>query len=1843
MRRCFLGFVISFVLFVVCGPSKAFATCSSPANAIERENCLPGTPDSQWDITGAGDPTIQGFATDISVNAGGTIVFKINTPATRYHFDIYRLGYYGGNGARLIAQNLTPSAKLPQTQPACLTDTATNLLDCGNWAVSASWQVPSTAVSGIYFAHLIRDDTGGDSHVVFIVRNDASHSDILFQTSDESWQAYNDYGGHSLYGPNGEFDLTLRAFKVSYNRPFDTRTFENASWLFYAEYPMVRWLEANGYDVTYFTSVDAARNGALITNHKLYLSLGHDEYASGPKRASIEAARAAGVNLAFFSGNEFFWKTRWENSTDGSNTQFRTMVCYKETLANAVIDPGDPPTWTGTWRDPRFSPPADGGRPENALTGQLFRVNGFGADNNALSIQIPAADGKMRFWRNTAVAGQSAGQVWSLAGGTLGYEWDVDEDNGARPAGAIRLSTATYPLTTDYLLDFGGIYGAGTATHHMTLYRASSGALVFGAGTVQWAWGLDADHDTLFYPAFPADPNMQQATVNLFADMGVQPATLQSGLVPATKSTDITPPHSTITSPAAGASVPAGTTITVTGTAADTGGGVVGGVEVSADGGQTWHPANGRASWSYPWNPQAAGSVTLMSRAVDDSGNIETPSAGISVLAAAHDCPCTIWGPSTTPTTIDSTDTNSGEFGVRFMADYDGFITGVRFYKAGANTGTHVGHLWTSSGALLASATFTGESPSGWQQVSFSTPVPVTANTAYIASYFSSTGHYSVDPGYFGSSNVDSPPLHALANGISGTNGVFSYGSTPLFPSSSFGASNYWADVVYLPGASMPGAPAALLANPSTLSFAAFLNQPAPAPQTVNVYNEGTGTLNWSATKSTSWITLSATSGSTPASLSVSVNPTGLAPGTYSGTITITPSGGANGPQTVNVSLTVTSLLLSSNFDNGSMEGWAISPLGLASNWSVVNGALQDNGGGHTQVYAGDSSWTDYSVEADVKLSTASDFPGGLRGRVNNATGAAYTLWLYPAEGLIKLFKNVAWNIDSGFTQLSQAAVGLTPGSFHHLKMTFQGSQIQVFFDGALAITATDATNPSGMIALDVSNQVITFDNVLVTASTFTSNPLVLSANSLTFSGNFQGSNPAAQAVQVGGTTSGALAWTAVSTAPWLAVSPNNGTTPVSLQISANTGGLAGGTYTGSIRVTSLSAPNSPQTINVTLTVVVPPPAILPSPSSMSFQALVGQANPPTQALAIQNAGLGSFSWTASTDAPWLSISAPSGATPANINVSVNSSGLAAGQYTGHVIISATGIANSPQSVPVTLSVFTQNMAETFTDLANGWIISPLGNASGWSVSGGVYSYSGIGLSLSCSGNTGWSDYDFDTNIKLANLNNWPGGVRGRVNPGTGAGYALWLYPGSGLAVLYRVPQWNINDPALTALAQANLTFDTTASHDLKMSFRGNQISVSWDGQLLMSATDSTYTSGFICMDADSQPISYSNVRVASATSPATLATSSASLIFSAQPGTQPPSQTVNITAGGQSTAWTITSNAPWLQATASSNLTPGTITVSANTTGLAAGTYTGSVTIHAPGATNSPLVIPVTLGVKTAILATTPSSLTFFGASGFTTPSQSISITNAGSGTLAWTASADASWITMSASSGTAPASIAVSPNVTGLANGTYSGHVTISSGDVGNSPAVIPASLQVGNLAFLDDFSSGLASNWTISPTGNGSGWSVVNGAYTFNGQGPSQSWAGNPSWTDYALGADFKLSTLNNFPGGIRGRINTTSGASYAAWIYPATGLLRLWRVTQWNIDTDPGLTLLGQPVSIPVDTSTHNLKLVMKGSQISVYYDNALVLQATDATYTQGAAALDVHDQPIAFDNVTVISF
>ncbi|MET8312434.1 DUF4082 domain-containing protein [Micromonospora sp. NPDC005173] len=766
-----------------CIPARAAdGPCANPVNVIACENSKPGTPPSEWDdIWGAGDDTIQGFTTDVSVNVGQTVSFKIKAAAA-YRIDIYRLGYYQGNGARKLA-TLNPQLGAPQ--PDCVTDATTEIYDCGTWHVSATWTVPSDAVSGVYLARLTRNDNTGASQTPFIVRNDASTSKVFFKTSDATWQAYNDFGGSNFYwgGPQG------RALKVSYNRPYATRNIGNGrDFLFSNEFPMIRFLERNGYDVSYTTDVDAERRGDLIRNHKVFLSVGHDEYWSGRQRANVEAARDAGVNLAFFSGNEVYWKTRWEPSVDGANSPYRTLVCYKETWANSKIDPST--EWTGTWRDPRFTPPSDGGRPENGLTGTLYMSN-----NTDLAMQVPAAQGKNRFWRNTAVAALSDGQTATLAPHTVGYESDEDRDNGFRPPGLIRLSTTTGP-SPEYLRDFGSTVTPGTTTHHMTLYRADSGALVFSAGTIQWAWGLDSEHDGV---QSAADSRMQQATVNLLADMAAQPTTLMPGLVTATASTDTAAPTAVITTPANGASIDNGAMVAVRGTASDSGAGRVAGIEVSTDGGTTWHPADGTSTWSYTFVASGTAAQVVKARAIDDSGNIETSPASITL---ALDGPSSLFG-QRVPTVSADVDGSAVTLGVKFTPQSDGSIVGVRFYKGTGNTGTHTSSIWSSSGQLLRTGTFGNETATGWQRLNFSSPLKVAANTTYIVSYFAPNGHYAADDRFFSYFDHRPTPLVAPRATTNGGNGVFRPGSG--FPDQASPTdANYYVDVLFIDGETAP-------------------------------------------------------------------------------------------------------------------------------------------------------------------------------------------------------------------------------------------------------------------------------------------------------------------------------------------------------------------------------------------------------------------------------------------------------------------------------------------------------------------------------------------------------------------------------------------------------------------------------------------------------------------------------------------------------------------------------------------------------------------------------------------------------------------------------------------------------------------------------------------------------------------------------------------------------------------------------------------------------------------------------------------------------------------------------
>ncbi|MGV8988750.1 MAG: DUF4082 domain-containing protein [Cypionkella sp.] len=823
-------------------------------NAIVIENQKAGVAREIWDA--ATSNNIEGFATDISVEHGTDISFKINintNPGTNipYHVEIYRLGYYGGDGATLVT---TLTGLQGSAQAAPMTD-ARGLVDAGNWTVSATWHTPADATSGVYIAKMVRDDTGESNQAPFIVRQDearadGSHSDIVLQTSDTTWQAYNGWGGNNgqvagnFYGGSNQPPIPTgdpgplgsdRAYAVSYNRPILTRDGGGTGsgpqdYVFGADYAAISFLEKNGYDVSYISGVDTDRLGAsALLDHKAFLSVGHDEYWSGGQRANVEAARDAGVNLLFWGGNDVYWKTRYEPSIAGTPTDYRTLVSYKETWANGSLTAGpqdyaniDPSNqWTGTWRDLRFVDAVDaqgnhtaiGARPENSLTGTLFV--GDGAAVGDVGIDVPTELAGLRMWRDTSVA---AGGATDIAPGIIGYEWNMVAEDENRPAGLIRLSD-TLVDWPELLTDQGSRTSPGSETHSLAVYRAPSGALVFSAGTVFWSWGLSNEHDGSPYGGDIASTALQQFTVNMFADMGIQPGVADlvltsQGLVRASASTDTISATSVMNN--LPDTVQALQTITLSGTATDDDGnaatvdGHVALVEVSLDHGLTWNPAKGLQNWTYSWTPTVAGTYDILTRAIDDSLNLPLVASltgdVVTVTPAPPPASYSLFqgGP------VAATQYNEAtpiELGVRFSAAQAGTITELKYYRTAADSGdtdVRAGHLWDSAGNLLATVTFTSTpGQTGWQTATLNAPIVVQAGTTYTASY-RTQDYYIGTGGYFATDHVD--PYGQLT-APAGTNGVFSYGSSLVQPTSSYGASNYWIDVTYKSGVPSNTAP----------------------------------------------------------------------------------------------------------------------------------------------------------------------------------------------------------------------------------------------------------------------------------------------------------------------------------------------------------------------------------------------------------------------------------------------------------------------------------------------------------------------------------------------------------------------------------------------------------------------------------------------------------------------------------------------------------------------------------------------------------------------------------------------------------------------------------------------------------------------------------------------------------------------------------------------------------------------------------------------------------------------------------------------------------------------------
>jgi hypothetical protein len=480
-------------------------------NAIVTENQKTGT--TNWKISSLNqaDTEIVGYADATSINKGQAINLKVSlAQAGQYKIDVYRLGYYGGAGGRLVTPTISGLNGQPQAGPTI--NSSTNLVEY-NWNTSYALQTDTTWTSGLYFVKLTDSRTGKENYIQFTLRDDSRPADIGFQDAIATSQAYNNFGGHSTY----DFNSTGgRAYQVSFDRPYNYNMPKALTSTLTWEYNMTRWLESQGYDVSYYTNLDVDTNPLQLYSQKTFLSAGHDEYWSMKERDNVEQARNNGTNLAFFSANTAYWQVRFDPSTSGQAN--RVMTIYKDTTGTGkgtALDPvaqTTPAAATTLFRGPEVN------RPENALLGVGY-IGDSGSESVYNGFDYVVSNAADPYYANTGL--KNGDKLRAL----VGIEWDGLLNNNLTPNGLVVLSQS--PVVAR---DPGEVLipiGTDQTISNAVRYTAASGAKVFSTGSIQWIWGLDSDGVT--DPR--VDPRAQQIAVNVFADMGAKPQTPSTGIV----------------------------------------------------------------------------------------------------------------------------------------------------------------------------------------------------------------------------------------------------------------------------------------------------------------------------------------------------------------------------------------------------------------------------------------------------------------------------------------------------------------------------------------------------------------------------------------------------------------------------------------------------------------------------------------------------------------------------------------------------------------------------------------------------------------------------------------------------------------------------------------------------------------------------------------------------------------------------------------------------------------------------------------------------------------------------------------------------------------------------------------------------------------------------------------------------------------------------------------------------------------------------------------------------------------------------------------------------------------
>ena len=436
----------------------------SRRDLVRRENLKPGTRD--WMLTRSHvDPStkyrcpwIEGYCSHTSVRAGDTVNFKVSTnPPSDFTVAIYRMGYYGGAGARLVASFPAARGSMQPDPPVG----ANRVRDC-QWPAERSLMIQRDWLSGVYLAKLTALASGVQSYCIFIVRDDRP-ADFLFQCSDNTWQAYNRWPSQfSLYDDGKEQWSWGGNVQVSFNRPYgkycqivDAPLSQGSGEFFLWEFPLAYWMEQHGYDVTYISNRDTHSDARGLLRAKGFLSVGHDEYWSIEMFRNVQAAIDAGVNAAFLSGNAVCGRILYAPDARG--------------VANRAFE----------------------------------RVGVFGPPGGTFEFQSMKTLAHERPYANELIGAHSTGPVtggadwtcalpdhWLFAGtgmkkgdgipGLVGWEWHGDP---ARIPGLEIVATA--PTQSAPGKPNGGVFTA-------TVYPGPRGNFVFNAGTCWWADGLSA-------------------------------------------------------------------------------------------------------------------------------------------------------------------------------------------------------------------------------------------------------------------------------------------------------------------------------------------------------------------------------------------------------------------------------------------------------------------------------------------------------------------------------------------------------------------------------------------------------------------------------------------------------------------------------------------------------------------------------------------------------------------------------------------------------------------------------------------------------------------------------------------------------------------------------------------------------------------------------------------------------------------------------------------------------------------------------------------------------------------------------------------------------------------------------------------------------------------------------------------------------------------------------------------------------------------------------------------------------------------------------------------------------